>query len=275
MNYQGGLGNVESGDFFLGLNFLWKYTSHTDTCMKLKLAPWKLQYTDREAMYDSFSVSSAKENYRMNYFGYNGTLLFDILSVMKKQMFSTFDQDNDKYVGNCAMLFGGGNWFNSCQKSNIFGPYKKKGTSIMCSQGLDKSQGDMCSPLTSVQMLLKKKRNVEGSKTVVFSTIASKSCSEADLKLFTVPMTGLYVLTVGGAPGGKSAQKQPRPGGRGARVRAEVYLKKGSVIGTSGGCPGKPKTYAGGAGGDASWVVDRSKGILLISAGGGGGAGDS
>ena len=271
IKYQKGLGDAAHGDFFLGLDFLANYTTRTDTCMRLRLAPLKLQHTDREALYDSFRVASGEDSYRMTYAGFQGTVLFDVLGVMKGQRFSTIDRDHDKYVASCSKLFAAGGWFNSCLKANIFGPYKKSGTVTMCSQGLTKSQGDMCSPLTSVHMFLKQKKNAKGSRRVVFSTIASTSCS-AELKLFTAPENGLYRFSVGGAAGGKG-QESFQPGGRGARVRAEISLRKGSVIGASAGCPGKLDTYAG-SGGDASWVVDRSRGILLIAAGGGGGAGD-
>lgn len=36
--------------------------------------------------------------------------------------FTTFDQDNDLFPINCAVLFGGGWWFNACHLAFLNGP---------------------------------------------------------------------------------------------------------------------------------------------------------
>lgn len=38
-------------------------------------------------------------------------------------LFSTFDRDNDKEVVNCAKVFHGGWWSNSCHHANLNGRY--------------------------------------------------------------------------------------------------------------------------------------------------------
>lgn len=43
-------------------------------------------------------------------------------------MFSTKDNDNDKWGGNCAASYGNGWWFNACLFSNLNGIYFKKQT---------------------------------------------------------------------------------------------------------------------------------------------------
>lgn len=44
-------------------------------------------------------------------------------------MFSTKDNDNDRFKGNCAASRGNGWWFNACHHSNLNGIYYKKETS--------------------------------------------------------------------------------------------------------------------------------------------------
>ena len=44
--------------------------------------------------------------------------------------FSTFDEDNDVWRGNCATdRGGGGNWWKECGRQNINGKYGNKGDS--------------------------------------------------------------------------------------------------------------------------------------------------
>ena len=274
--YRSGLGKAESGDFFLGLDFLANFTRDRDVCMRLQLTPWKLPTERRDAVYDSFRVGSRQDRFRLSYAAFSGSLLSDVLSIAKERPFSTYDRDNDQFVGNCAATLGGGNWYASCQHLNVFGTFRGRKTASFCSRGLDKSLGDTCSPLTAAVMLLKTKSNTKGARKIVFAAIAPKSGCTASLELFTVPATSLYTVTIGGAPGGETMFKNPVPGGRGARIRAEFFWRKGEIIGASAGCSGINYGKASaGRGGDASWLVHRSRKLLLVVAGGGGGGGET
>ena len=270
--YESGIGSVGKGDYFIGLEALSQLTLRDDLCMFLKLYPWRLDVTLRTANYDSFVVSSRKDDYRLSYAAFNGTALTDILSSAKGQAFSTFDKDLDNFVGSCSKKFASGNWYSSCRRSNIFGPYLPNAFNGMCSVGMAKSQGTMCSPLNRVQMLLRKKSHSPKSTKIVFSIIASPINCSSTLHLLDVPETGSYRITAGGGPGGLSPKPGTRPGGRGAKLTATFRLEKGSTLALSAGCRGGKADY-GGYGGSASWIVLRPKGVLLAVAGGGGGAG--
>ena len=47
----------------------------------------------------------------------------DSLAHINGRPFSTFDRDNDAFSGNCASLYMGGFWFNSCYHANPTGVY--------------------------------------------------------------------------------------------------------------------------------------------------------
>ena len=49
--------------------------------------------------------------------------LGDSLLKQNNCSFSTFDNDNDKWLGNCAMVRHGGWWYNRCCYSNLNGKY--------------------------------------------------------------------------------------------------------------------------------------------------------
>lgn len=91
---------------------------------------------------------------------------------------------------------------------------------------------------------------------------------------YTVPYSGIYVLTAAGAAGGSNAECGEKNGGKGGGVRERIWLNEGDVLtytcggsdGTSGG--GRSETY--GCGGGYTVVTSREKGILMIAGGGGG-----
>ena len=65
--------------------------------------------------YNQFSVGSASEEYPLTVGGFTGVgtdwFASHPLNGMK---FSTPDNDNDKYNGNCAARWDSGWWYNSC-----------------------------------------------------------------------------------------------------------------------------------------------------------------
>lgn len=56
---------------------------------------------------------------------YTLTISGDSFEYQSGQMFSTFDSDNDGYDRNCAAVFNGGWWYNSCKLAYLNGKYYK------------------------------------------------------------------------------------------------------------------------------------------------------
>lgn len=46
-------------------------------------------------------------------------------------LFTTYDQDNDRYSkGNCGAIYGGGWWFNWCHLAHLHGPWASSMVSV-------------------------------------------------------------------------------------------------------------------------------------------------
>lgn len=98
------------------------------------------------------------------------------------------------------------------------------------------------------------------------TTLAGEVSVTGGKQRWTVPVSGTYTIEAWGAQG--ASAQSGRVGGRGARMRGNFYLTKGTVLdlivgqaGTSDGCSG------GGGGGS---FVARGTTRLLIAGGGGG-----
>ena len=50
-------------------------------------------------------------------------ILGDSLSYHSNQNFTTYDQDNDIWPGNCAENYKGGMWYRQCHTANLNGLY--------------------------------------------------------------------------------------------------------------------------------------------------------
>ncbi|XP_073829954.1 ryncolin-1-like [Musca autumnalis] len=124
--YKAGFGNPPSGEFFIGLEKLHLLTTavpHVE--LKIILKTWDNE--ERYAIYDDFQIGNETEKYRIKLLGaYSGTAR-DEMRYHDGQNFTTIDEDNDGYdEGNCAKLWIGAWWFNSCYSSHLFGPYRQK-----------------------------------------------------------------------------------------------------------------------------------------------------
>ena len=70
------------------------------------------------ADYSRFAVGNVSDKYRLMISGYTGNA-GDAMSYHNGQQFTTYDNDNDASVNNCAAMFFGGFWFNRCFKAGI------------------------------------------------------------------------------------------------------------------------------------------------------------
>ncbi|XP_013106881.1 fibrinogen C domain-containing protein 1-like [Stomoxys calcitrans] len=121
--YKKGFGEP-SGEFFIGLEQLYKLTNSAPYSLHIVLEDWDNQR--RYAKYNNFVIGSEREQYMLHSLGtYTGTAGNDFY-LNEGQKFTTIDRDNDQLGNNnCAILFLGAWWHKACYLCNLFGPYKK------------------------------------------------------------------------------------------------------------------------------------------------------
>jgi ficolin len=119
IEYKDGFGNP-SGEFWLGNEALYLLTSNGKYKLRIDMEDFDGQ--KRYAEYSSFSISSSADKYRLTASGYTGNA-GDNFSGHNGMQFSTKDEDNDTYDGNCAKQFRGAWWYSACHASNLNGAY--------------------------------------------------------------------------------------------------------------------------------------------------------
>ncbi|KAM7436878.1 hypothetical protein ABFA07_013386 [Porites harrisoni] len=118
-DYKRGFGNL-NGEFWLGLDKINRLT--VSGSYKLRVDLEDLQGSTAFAEYSSFAVTSERVKYKLSLGSYSGTA-GDSLNEHRGQPFTTKDRDNDSNSGNCAVLYKGAWWYNSCHYSNLNGLY--------------------------------------------------------------------------------------------------------------------------------------------------------
>lgn len=119
-NYTNGFGNL-NGEFYLGNENLYWLTSTRRYKLRVELEDFEGE--TRYAEYTTFSINSAADNYRLTVDGYSGDAGDSLISGHNGMQFSTVDADHDNYSYNCAEIFRGAWWYNSCHVSNLNGAY--------------------------------------------------------------------------------------------------------------------------------------------------------
>lgn len=135
--YKGGFGDMDAelGEFWLGNDNLHYITTQGNYSLRINLEDF--DGNQRYAEYKNFRVADEKDHYRLTFGTYVGTA-GDALSggyqvgvsewaSHQGIKFSTYDQDNDNYNGNCAQEDKGGWWFNKCHSANLNGMYYPNG----------------------------------------------------------------------------------------------------------------------------------------------------
>ncbi|XP_071412235.1 fibrinogen alpha chain [Pithys albifrons albifrons] len=131
-DYKRGFGSVDGrgqGEFWLGNENMHLLTQN-DTLLRVELEDW-----DGNTVYAEYiaQVGPEAEGYALAVSSYEGTAGDALIAgwleegteyTSHAQMkFSTFDRDQDHWEENCAEMYGGGWWYNSCQAANLNGIY--------------------------------------------------------------------------------------------------------------------------------------------------------
>ncbi|KAL9982299.1 hypothetical protein ACROYT_G004326 [Oculina patagonica] len=121
--YKNGFGDLDA-EFWLGNDNLYRLTAADDVMLRVDLEDFDGDI--RYAEYTTFKVADEEDKYRLLIGGYSGTASDSMYSNGQSangMQFSTKDNDNDIYSGNCAVLFQGAWWYRGCHTSNLNGLY--------------------------------------------------------------------------------------------------------------------------------------------------------
>ena len=115
--YEEGFGDINK-DFWAGLKLMHTITETGQWEMRVDYQ--KNGKTWSYLHYNEFSVGSASEEYPLTVGGFTGVGTDRFATGPHNGMkFSTPDNDNDKWSGNCAPHYYSGWWYNNCYGINI------------------------------------------------------------------------------------------------------------------------------------------------------------
>ncbi|XP_056110840.1 tenascin isoform X3 [Rhinichthys klamathensis goyatoka] len=117
-NYSAGFGDTND-EFWLGLLNLHKITTAGQYEIRVDLRDGPETVF---AVYDKFYISDTRSRYKIQIGAYSGTA-GDSLSYHQNRPFSTYDNDNDIAVTNCALSYKGAFWYKNCHRVNLMGKY--------------------------------------------------------------------------------------------------------------------------------------------------------
>ena len=112
--YEDGFGDLKK-EFWAGLKLMNALTQRGQWEMRVDF-----QNTDKSLSYlhyDQFSIGSASEQYSLTITGYtaiSGDYFTAGSQPAANAKFTTYDNDNDAWSGNCAVTYETGWWFNAC-----------------------------------------------------------------------------------------------------------------------------------------------------------------
>ncbi|XP_055369202.1 tenascin isoform X2 [Betta splendens] len=117
-NYTAGFGNMND-EFWLGLSNLHKITSSGHYELRVDLRD---SGESAYAQYDKFTVAEPRTRYKVYIGAYSGTA-GDSMTYHQGRPFSTYDNDNDIAVTNCALSYKGAFWYKNCHRVNLMGKF--------------------------------------------------------------------------------------------------------------------------------------------------------
>ena len=118
-DYLKGFGDL-NGEFWLGLDKIHRLTATGSASLRVDMKDFA--NVKRFAQYSSFNVGSPLTKYNLTVGGYSGNA-GDSLAPQNGNGFTTSDNDNDHWHGNCATQFKGAWWYYKCHNSNLNGQY--------------------------------------------------------------------------------------------------------------------------------------------------------
>ncbi|XP_047502645.1 ryncolin-1-like [Penaeus chinensis] len=126
VEYELGFGNMDGGEFWLGLDLVHHLTSTDPQEMRIDLTDY--EGNAKWAKYGVFSLGDASTKYRLKVGSYSGTAGDGLGNGRHNDHpFTTHDNDNDDSDANCAILYRGAWWYDKCHISNLNGfPYEGK-----------------------------------------------------------------------------------------------------------------------------------------------------
>ena len=120
VDYVHGFGNT-SGEHWLGLSKIHRLANGSETT-QLRIDMRDKTGSSRYASYSTFYIGSSTTDYTLHVSGYSGTA-GNSLARHNSRKFTTKDNDNDPYGGNCAILYAAAWWYEVCHDSSLNGHY--------------------------------------------------------------------------------------------------------------------------------------------------------
>uniref|UniRef100_A0A4W5KXC9 Tenascin C n=1 Tax=Hucho hucho TaxID=62062 RepID=A0A4W5KXC9_9TELE len=117
-NYTGGFGDINA-EFWFGLANLHKMTTAGQYELRVDLRD---NGESAYAQYDKFTIAEPRSRYKIHIGGFSGTA-GDSMTYHQGRPFSTYDNDNDIAVTNCALSYKGAFWYKNCHRVNLMGRY--------------------------------------------------------------------------------------------------------------------------------------------------------
>ncbi|XP_071796392.1 techylectin-5B-like [Asterias amurensis] len=112
----------KTNEFWLGNDILRDLTGSGQWQLRVDIEDW--EPSSAWASYGEFNVTGDKYTIHVGLYDHQSTA-GDALKYHNGYPFTTKDQDNDKRSDNCAAVYGGAWWFNSCQTALLNSDYQQ------------------------------------------------------------------------------------------------------------------------------------------------------
>uniref|UniRef100_A0A672ZNK4 Fibrinogen C-terminal domain-containing protein n=1 Tax=Sphaeramia orbicularis TaxID=375764 RepID=A0A672ZNK4_9TELE len=121
--YKIGFGDT-AGEHWLGLDVLHYLTRRQKHQLLVEMEDFKGQKVS--AGYSQFSLGSECQGYKLSVSGFTNGGAGEVVDISRHngRKFSTFDNDQDGWTGNCAKKYLGAFWYEKCHSANPNGVYR-------------------------------------------------------------------------------------------------------------------------------------------------------